>query len=437
MGWMIYEEGWSFAGGSDNPYNTTVFWAEIDEIQAHQYANILYLRLPWKLLEPHEGVYAWDTNSDYQQFIQEAKDRGLKLAFRIKPYEGVPQFVYDAGARAANSQQPYYDDPIFLDKFENFIAAFAEEYNDPDIVDFIDAYGLGKWGEGHGIMLTNQQNYDDVIQRVTGDYARYFDKVLTVINLSQLDYHYVKPLVYDQLGFLPRRDGIGSHWFDDVERGMLQQLFPDKAFIAEGCFWFHMKNKDTTQIQYRSDQRFTMNNLSEVFTVGVDDALASHANTYDMRVPYQCKFYIEKLPNKVQDFISFGGYRFFPDSVVVDQVQGAIEIKHYWSNKGVGKLPNNHPNWNYKYKIAVGLMDEQSGEVIYSEIDTAIDPGTWLRGVNNGYTTTVNIPSSLTGSYDLCLAIVDTSKGTEPAISLAVDQSHIRENWLIVKSVEF
>src|SRR5699024_11817024 len=127
-----------------------------------------------------------------------------------------------------NDKLPYFDDSIFLSKLHNFVKAFAKEYDDPSRVDFVDAYGLGRWGEGHGVTLKDQSNYKMVIEIVTCFYARHFNKILTVYNLSKNDWHLSKPLVYDKLGFLPRRDGIGSHWYDDTEREYMDELFPDR-----------------------------------------------------------------------------------------------------------------------------------------------------------------------------------------------------------------
>ena len=76
-----------------------------------------------------------------------------------------PQFVYDAGAEYAMSEPKYPDrktpmpqDPIFQRYYEKFVAALAEEFNDPEYTSFIDGYGLGKWGEGHSVAY----NKDDV-----------------------------------------------------------------------------------------------------------------------------------------------------------------------------------------------------------------------------------------------------------------------------------
>ncbi len=69
-----------------------------------------------------------------------------------------PQFVIDAGAKCFASKlgnkevyTPYPDDPVFQEKYAAFIKAFAARYNSSDEVDFIDAYGLGKWGEAHSM----------------------------------------------------------------------------------------------------------------------------------------------------------------------------------------------------------------------------------------------------------------------------------------------
>ena len=69
MGWMMYEEGWSFQGthhNKSNIYTPEVFWEQMEECKAADYANILYIRMLWKDLEPEEGKYAWIYNEQYK-----------------------------------------------------------------------------------------------------------------------------------------------------------------------------------------------------------------------------------------------------------------------------------------------------------------------------------------------------------------------------------
>ena len=147
----MYEEGWSFQGtrhNKSNIYTPEVFWEQMEECKAADYANILYIRMLWKDLEPEEGKYAWIYNEQYKWYIQKAKDKGLKLAFRVffHGVDGVPSYVYEAGATESpiddeGKTQPYYDNPVFLEKLDKFVEAFAKEYDNPDDVEMVTLDG--------------------------------------------------------------------------------------------------------------------------------------------------------------------------------------------------------------------------------------------------------------------------------------------------------
>ncbi|MFV0270069.1 MAG: hypothetical protein ACK5HZ_00045 [Macellibacteroides fermentans] len=446
MGWVMYEEGWSFKPSHRQWYDPVRFWQEMDAVQAHQYANILYIRVLWNVLEPEEGKYAWIYNEEYKAYIQKAKDRGLKLAFRVFFDNGVPDFVYQAGAHSTlepplnreKDKMPYFDDSVFLEKLSNFVKAFAKEYDDPDVVDFVDAYGLGRWGEGHGVTLKDKEKLPFVIETVTSTYARCFKRVLTVMNLSYADWQYTKPIVFDRLGFLPRRDGIGSFWFGDEDRKYLNELFPQKAHIGEGCYWFAFPHKDsTTYDAFKRDKRFKMNSFYDAFTVAVDDALATHSNTLDLRVPYQCKYWIEQLPHQVQRFITHGGYRLYPQSIEVEQQGKTLCIRHTWFNLGVGVLPNRHPNWNQKYKVSFALLDPGTKEIKYNQFDPDAEPADWVAGTAYTYTTRLGLTKGIKkGEYLLCVAIVDSTKGYMPGIKLSLPTEHLVNDWTYINKVK-
>lgn len=114
-----------------------------------------------------------------------------------------PQFVYDAGAEYAMSEPKYPDrktpmpqDPIFQRYYEKFVAALAEEFNDPEYTSFIDGYGLGKWGEGHSVAYNKDdvsavdENTEtvkrEVLDWITKLYAKHFTKVPLVINYHRV-----------------------------------------------------------------------------------------------------------------------------------------------------------------------------------------------------------------------------------------------------------
>ena len=460
VGWGIYCEGWEFERTvrerfpSVNPEN---FWKQMDEIAAHEYSTHIYIRILWSALEPEEGKYAWIHNAEFIRFIEEARMRNLKLSFRIyfstksRSEEGTPKYVFDAGAPYRwdsgkrygieyRVRKAYPDHPIWLDKFESFIKAFAKEYDDPDITDFIDGFGAGWWGEGHHINLMDEDNLPVLIDQLTGIYYRNFKNILTVYNLARRhpdptivsDFELARELVYEERGFLPRRDGLGSHWFSRGDRDMMQYyFFPDKPLIGEGCYWLN-NPVDETESWYTNDTRFAMNSWPEALEKGLDDALNFHANTFDLRVPREARLWIEEMPEQVQRFITNGGYRILPAKIVFPDkatAGGELMISHTWKNLGVGLLPNNHPNWDQKYKIAFALIDPQDKRVVSQSVLEGPNPGTWIRGRDYTYDSRIKV-SSDNDSLLLAVSIFDTRKD-QPGLELSV-QEKSNDKWYSV-----
>lgn len=93
---------------------------------------------------------------------------------------------------------PYSDDPVFQKYYTKFVKALAKDFNDPSKVEFIDGFGLGKWGEYHTMIYSTGDDTPKkaVFDWVTDIYSQAFDKVPVVIN-----YH--------------RWIGAGKDWVDD------------------------------------------------------------------------------------------------------------------------------------------------------------------------------------------------------------------------------
>lgn len=62
----------------------------------------------------------------------------------------------------------------FSGKLEKFVEAFAKEYDNPDIVDFVDGYSLGWWGECHHVILQDQNKFEQVFDWFTTLYSTHF-----------------------------------------------------------------------------------------------------------------------------------------------------------------------------------------------------------------------------------------------------------------------
>ena len=134
-----------------------------DSLDWFEGCSTVYLRLPWAYIEPEEGVFNWAiVDTPAQRWIA----AGKKVAFRFTTSENwmeyaTPKWVFDAGAESIRytwgkgpdpngpAVDPVFDDPIYLEKLDNFLAAAGKRYNNNPNVAFIDVGTYGMWGEGH------------------------------------------------------------------------------------------------------------------------------------------------------------------------------------------------------------------------------------------------------------------------------------------------
>lgn len=101
-----------------------------------------------------------------------------------------------------------------------------------------------------------------------------------------------------------------------------------------------------------------------------------------------------RAADQVQRFITLGGYRLYPDYIKVEQDHKTLTLFHSWKNYGVGVLPNNHPNWNYKYQVSFVLMNEKK-EIVFLYTEPEAEPSEWLKGISYNYLSRFNIPAEL------------------------------------------
>ena len=158
--------------------------------------STVYLRLPWSFLEPAEGSFDWSVvDTPAQRWISQGK----RVAFRISCCESwmryaTPQWVEQAGAKGHNFTvgrgvdengpfwEPVYDDPVFLEKLEKFLVAFARRYDGNAHVAFIDVGSFGVWGEGHCWASTKLEIDDAIKQRHIDLYLKHFPHTLLAVS---------------------------------------------------------------------------------------------------------------------------------------------------------------------------------------------------------------------------------------------------------------
>jgi len=157
--------------------------------------SCIYLRLPWGFIEEEEGRFNWaSVDAPAQRWI----DKGLQVAFRLTCCESwtryaTPKWVEDAGAKGYNFSpgkiqedgpywEPDYNDPIFLEKFDRFLAAAAARYDGNPNVAFVDVGSFGVWGEGHTFASTKMKYPPEVLVKHIELHRQHFQKTLLAVN---------------------------------------------------------------------------------------------------------------------------------------------------------------------------------------------------------------------------------------------------------------
>ena len=106
-----------------------------------------------------------------------------------------------------------------------------------------------------------------------------------------------------------------------------------------------------------------------------------------------------------------------------------VTLSHRWLNLGWGYCPTNIPQWNQRYKVAFALLTATDRPVkVFVAEDT--DLSTWLNGKPTSYKTQIELTGVPSGDYKWAVGLVDTTRGNEPGIRMAVESNRLtKEGW--------
>ncbi len=188
--------GWGFHYYSNIPTNYGSKLKPSDTLDDFPGLTHIYLRIPWAYLEPAEGRFDWSPlDTPAQRWI----DKGKKIALRISCCESwmryaTPEWVRNAGAKGHDFRsgqgivengplwEPDYEDPVFLEKLDHFLAALADRYDGSPDVAFIDVGSFGVWGEGHTYHSTKLPYSSNTIRTHIDLHLKHFKKTLLAAN---------------------------------------------------------------------------------------------------------------------------------------------------------------------------------------------------------------------------------------------------------------
>ena len=137
----------------------------MDELAKLPLGNKLYIRVNWKDVQAKPGRL--DLSDHWKIAFELAEKYSKRIGFRIMlsnpniPGYAAPDFVLEKvpfvkmGERFGKMQyEPRYDDPYFLSAFKELNYLLADKYDGHPLVEFVDTFMYGFWGEGHTCGIT-------------------------------------------------------------------------------------------------------------------------------------------------------------------------------------------------------------------------------------------------------------------------------------------
>ena len=315
------------------------------------------------------------------------------------------------------------------------------------MVEFIDGYGLGKWGEAHTMKYIDPKNRETVFNWIIDLYLKNFTKVPLVINYhrwmgagkdwaGEENFDPDSKRLLDsacEKGFSLRHDAFGMReYYGQWERNYVKPWIMKRPVLLEGG-WIVSKHP------YHNDPS-GYKTAKEVRIGEFEDGQEAHVNMMDFRVGDETMSWFRDAYPLVERFISEGGYRLYPDSIVVPkEIKNGtkIRIAHRWNNLGWGYCPTNIPQWNQKYKVAFALLN-QDNQIAYSYLDSNTDLSVWIKDHPTSYEFTPKIKGVKKGNYTWAVALVDTTKGNGSnvkGLNISAKGTYTNSGWLKLAEV--
>jgi len=411
-----------------------------DEEELHNFPGMdhFHLRLCWAFLEPEEGEFDWSYIDD---IVEKYVPMGYGISFRIscketggapgsvpQEIDGVkyatPYWVKQAGAKGIDcpefgncSWTPDWNDPVFLEKLNNFHKAFAEKYDGKPWVRYVDVGSIGEWGEGHTHRST----------QIPPTVA----EVKTHIDLYLKHYKNTQIVVTDDLIYWNKPEEDVNELFEYVK--VKNITFRDDSPLVD---WYVQKNPDTWSVSHPYFFEAVYKKLPTVFELQHYSAVKKDGNwlgkngeeiipeidvsgaeifrkSMELIHPTYIGFHgylgewFSDNPELTNELLNLCGYWYFPKSVHVTEFDNDIltfEIE--WLNKGVA------PAYHVYALKGMLIPFEISARTIEFEIEDSGNKN-WMPGEIHTVKYNVPLNEKPQGNYQLAIQLFD-KKSNKP-----------------------
>jgi len=345
--------GWMFHHYDNDIVKYTVDLAPSDGVDEFPGVSSVYIRLAWSYLEPEEGRFNWDVvDTPMQKWLS----KGKMVAFRFTTSEGrtseayaTPRWVEKAGAKGYHLSnrritadgpvwEPDFEDPVYLEKLDHFLAAAGARYDGNPHVAFVDVGSFGVWGEGHTVASTQLPYSVATIRKHIDLYKKHFRKTLLVAN----DDFAIQGRGLEALGYA-RDQGLGLR--DDSILVQAGEQAYYHAYLAYN-FWPRVPVILESEHWGGSKQREAWGD-GHLFLQAIEDYHASYATVhwYPREFLTNNRDLIDRINLRL-------GYRLqlieasWPSEVAAG---GSMAVGYRWRNAGVAPcLPGGYPAMTFK-----------------------------------------------------------------------------------------
>ena len=331
--------GWTMHYYSNVPKNYGSKLEPSDTVDDFPGLSTVYLRIPWAYIEPEEGHFNWAIlDTPAQRWIS----KGKKIALRLTCSENwmkfaTPEWVKNAGAKGAfyiygqgpveqsNSWDPYFDDPVFVEKLDKFLAAAGARYDDNPNVAFIDVGTYGLWGEGHTQASSRQDRIE--IKKLHIDlHLKHFSNTLLCISDDFAGHD-------NKSGQWPIIDYALSKGVTIRDDSIMVQPPPRSWYHAEMAHLFWPTIPVILEHEHYGSSLHRKAWSKDLFLKAVDDYHASY-----MSIHWWPRILLNENRDVIDKINLRMGYRLMPVDVrwpVKIEIGERFKVYWRWSNKGV------------------------------------------------------------------------------------------------------
>ncbi len=307
--------------------------------------------------------------------------------------------------------EPVYDDPVFLEKLDKFLAALAGRYDGKSWLRYVDVGSFGDWGEGHTSHGSKRKYGFDVLARHVDLHVKHFRRTQLVVS-DDLVFNVASPEDRPRLhakiiasGVSYRDDSILVDWYVQTcgptftvrSPEYFDDAWPRTPTILELEHYGIVKNKGNwTPRPGSSLEKFGGGRTGADYFRGAIEQL--HA-TYIGYHGYAREWLAENPPLTIE-LLNRCGYWFFPHRIELPDalIAGRTNtVSIAWQNRGVARAY--HP-----YALILRLEGPETFEGEFPSGNTR-----WLPGSGGNpwrETHALAIPTTLKpGAYDLKLRL--------------------------------